>query len=91
MATDMTNAILIEIIDMLQMINKTILELSEDILRDETVINEMDSEESGETEIARWADLYARTSNTLQNERLHIKELEERVRSLETQLFKSMT
>jgi len=90
MATELTKAILIEIVDMLQMINKTILELTEDIMRDEAIINSMDAEESEANEIAHWADLYARTSNTLQNERLHIKELEEQVRSLETQLFKSM-
>jgi hypothetical protein len=90
MATDMTKAILIEIVDMLQMINKTILELSEDVLRDETLLNSLDSEESEANEATHWAELYTRTAKTLQDERLHIKELQERVHQLETQLFKSM-
>jgi hypothetical protein len=89
-ATDMTKAILIEIVDMLQMINKTILDLSEDILRDETVINEMESSEPEAQEVAHWAELYARTAKSLQNERLHAKQLEDRVHELEKQLFKSM-
>jgi hypothetical protein len=90
MATDMTMAILIEIVDMLQMINKTIVELSEDILRDEIPLAGLDAAESEANEVTRWAELYTRTAKTLQDERLHINELEERVRSLETQLFKSM-
>lgn len=90
MATELTKAILIEIVDMLQMINKTILDLTEDILRDETVINSADPEESEAKEVAYWADLYARTSKALQSERLHAQELERRVHQLETQLFKSM-
>jgi hypothetical protein len=90
MTTDMTTAILIEIVDMLQMINKTIIELSEDILRDDIPLAGLDAAESEANEVTHWAELYARTAKALQGERLHINELQERVHQLETQLFKSM-
>ena len=93
MATELTKAILIEIVDMLQTINQTILELSDDILRDETVLNEcsdIDQEELEANEVTYWSNLYIRTATSLQKARVHNQELETRVRQLENQLFKTM-
>lgn len=87
MTTQLTTAALIEIIDSLATINKNILELTEDVLTDVSRETDSNTEEGLNLEIKQWAELYGRVSKTLQYERLHIKELQERVWELEAMMF----
>lgn len=87
MTTEMTTAALIEIVDSLATINKNILKLTEDVLTDVSRETDSTTEEGLNIEIKQWAELYGRVSKTLQYERIHIKELQERVWELEAMMF----
>lgn len=86
MASEMTKAILIEIIDTLQMLNKTLLELSSDILANEDVVPE--DTEAHSVEIEQWSDLQSRTARELHEERLYSLSLRHEILELKQHLLK---
>lgn len=70
MTTEMTRAILIEIIEMLEMINSTISDLAGDIVSEEK------TDEEAAQEIEHWANLYFSTTKKLRDQKSQIIELE---------------
>lgn len=90
MSSDFTKAVLVEIIEMLQMINKTIIDLSDDIMRNDLVDDAQKIEDlNGENE--QWLKLFTKTADSLRHEKQRVKELEERVWQLESDLFRVIT
>lgn len=90
MSSDFTKAVLVEIIEMLQMINKTIIDLSDDIMRNDLVDDAQKIEDlNGENE--QWLKLFTKTADSLRHEKRRVKELEERVWQLESDLFRAIT